>query len=206
VKPEPGNKSRQAAPNAAGRGNGRIAASLAGVVVVMVGLSYASVPLYNLFCRVTGYGGTTQRAEAPSERVIDREIVVRFDANVSGLPWSFRPKVPELRLKVGEMGQIAYLAQNRASRANAGTAAFNVTPAAAGAYFNKIECFCFTSQPLQPGEQVEMPVQFFIDPAMDEDKDLDAVRTITLSYTFFPDVEAGQPVALSGQDEPGKKL
>lgn len=187
-------------------GNRRIAVTLAGLVVVMVGLSYASVPLYNLFCRVTGYGGTTQRAEAASERTVDREVVIRFDANVSGLAWSFRPEVPEIRLKVGEMGQIAYLAENRAENANAGTATFNVTPAAAGAYFNKIECFCFTSQPLQPGEQARMPVQFFVDPAMDDDKDLDSVRTITLSYTFFPDAEAGQPVALSGQDETGKKL
>jgi cytochrome c oxidase assembly protein subunit 11 len=187
-------------------GNIRIAATLAGLVVFMVGLSYASVPLYNMFCRVTGYGGTTQRAEAASETVIDREIVVRFDANVAGLPWSFHPEIPELRLKLGEMGQISYLARNRSSMPNAGTATFNVTPAAAGAYFNKIECFCFTSQALKADEQVKMPVQFFVDPAMDEDKNLDAVRTITLSYTFFPDAGAGQPVALSGQDAAGKKL
>ena len=202
MKPETGNRT----DGGANTGNRRIALSLAGLVVVMVGLSYASVPLYNLFCRVTGYGGTTQRAEAASETVIDREIIVRFDANVSGLPWSFRPEIPELRLKVGEMGQIAYLAQNKSGSANAGTATFNVTPASAGAYFNKIECFCFTSQALQPEEQVNMPVQFFVDPAMDDDKNLDAVRTITLSYTFFPDAEAGQPVALSGQDAAGKKL
>jgi len=206
VKPTPDSNPDKGVPTGKKNGNRRIAATLAGLVVVMVGLSYASVPLYNLFCRVTGYGGTTQRAEAASETMIDREIIVRFDANVSGLPWSFRPEVPELRLKVGEMGQIAYLAQNRSALANAGTATFNVTPAAAGAYFNKIECFCFTSQALRPEEQVKMPVQFFVDPAMDDDKDLDAVRTITLSYTFFPDPEAGQPVALSGQDAAGKKL
>lgn len=186
--------------------NRRVAVSLLGVVAIMVGLAYASVPLYNLFCRVTGYGGTTQRAEAESQRVIDREVVIRFDANVSGLPWSFRPQSPELHLKVGEMGAIAYVAVNRSGNATAGTATFNVAPASAGAYFNKVECFCFTSQELGPGEQVSMPVRFFIDPAMDEDRDLDAVRTITLSYTFYPDARPGQPVALSGQDEAGKKL
>ncbi|HSM42821.1 MAG TPA: cytochrome c oxidase assembly protein [Afifellaceae bacterium] len=186
--------------------NRRIAVSLLGVVAIMVGLAYASVPLYDMFCRVTGYGGTTQRAEAESQRVIDREVIVRFDANVAGLPWSFRPESPEFRLKVGAMGEIAYLAVNRSGKATAGTATFNVTPAAAGAYFNKIECFCFTSQELGPGERVSMPVRFFVDPAMDEDKDLDTVRTITLSYTFYPDAKAGQPVALSGRDEAGKKL
>lgn len=199
-------EARQKSSTSTTTANRRLAVSLLGVVAIMVGLAYASVPLYNLFCRVTGYGGTTQRAEAESQQVIDREVVIRFDANVSGLPWSFRPQKPELRLKVGEMGEIAYLANNRSDRITAGTATFNVTPTAAGAYFNKIECFCFTSQELKPGEQVSMPVRFFVDPAMDEDKDLDAVRTITLSYTFYPDDRPGQPVALSGQDEAGKKL
>ena len=196
----------QTSDSATGRRNRRLATWLAGVAVAMVALAYASVPLYDLFCRVTGYGGTTRRAEAASATVIDREIVVRFDANVSGLDWSFRPEMPELRLKAGEMAQIAYLAENRSSAANVGTATFNVAPAAAGAYFNKIECFCFTSQILQSGETVRMPVQFFVDPAIDDDRDLDAVRTITLSYTFFPDPEAGQPVAHSVRDEAGKKL
>ncbi len=186
--------------------NRRMATALAGIVVAMVALAYASVPLYDLFCRVTGYGGTTQRAETGSERVIDREVVILFDANVSGLPWSFRPEATQLHLKVGELGQINYIAENRSDARSAGTAVFNVTPAAAGAYFNKIECFCFTSQILQAGERISMPVQFFVDPAMDEDKDLNAVRTITLSYTFLPDTEAGQPVALSAQDETDKKL
>lgn len=188
------------------RRNRRLALGLAGLVVSMVGLAYASVPLYELFCRVTGYGGTTQRAEAAAGKVIDRELVVRFDANVSGLPWSFRPEVTEVRLKAGEMRRIAYVAENRSGIASTGTATFNVTPPAAGAYFNKIECFCFTSQTLQPGQAVEMPVQFFVDPAMDDDRNLDAVRTITLSYTFLPDPDAGQPVAHSGRDAAGKKL
>ncbi len=189
-----------------GRLNRRLATWLAGVAVAMVALAYASVPLYDLFCRVTGYGGTTRKAETASTTVIDRQIVVRFDANISGLSWTFRPEAPQLQVKAGEMAEIAYLAENRSASANVGTATFNVTPAAAGAYFNKIECFCFTSQTLQAGEKVRMPVRFFVDPAIDDDRDLDAVRTITLSYTLFPDAGAGQPVAHSARDEAGKKL
>lgn len=186
--------------------NRRLAFSLAGIVVAMVAAAYAAVPLYNLFCRVTGYGGTVRKAESAVSRVIDREIVVRFDANVSGLSWSFRPEATEVTIKAGEVRRIAYLAQNHSDAPSVGTAVYNVTPAAAGAYFNKIECFCFTSQSLQPGEEMRMPVQFFVDPAIDEDRDLDAVRTITLSYTFFPDPKTGQPVAHSARDEAEKKL
>ena len=188
------------------RRNRNLAAWLATLVVVMVALAYASVPLYDLFCRVTGYGGTTQRAESVSETIVDREFVVRFDSNISGLAWSFRPEQRDLRLKAGELGRIDYLAKNKSALASAGTATFNVTPAAAGAYFNKIECFCFTSQRLRHGEQIKMGVQFFIDPAIDDDRELDAVRAITLSYTFLADTESGQPVAHSVQDEDGKKL
>ncbi len=189
-----------------GRKNRKLALALAGVVLTMIAAAYAAVPLYDLFCRVTGYGGTVRKAETAATRVTDREVVIRFDANVSGLAWSFKPAVTELKLKAGEVGQIAYVAQNHSDKMSVGTSVFNVTPAAAGAYFNKIECFCFTSQPLKPGEETRMPVQFFIDPAIEEDSDLDAVRTITLSYTFFPDTEAGQPVAHSVQDEAEKKL
>ena len=186
--------------------NARTALVLAGVAVAMVGMAYASVPLYDLFCRVTGYGGTTQRAETGSDNAIDRDVVVRFDANVSGLAWDFRPENPDIRLKAGETVIVNYTAENRSSERTVGSATFNVAPAAAGAYFNKIQCFCFTKQVLQPGEKIMMPVQFFIDPAMDGDNDLRSVRTITLSYTFYPILEAGQPVAQSGQDGLGKKL
>ncbi len=188
------------------RTNARTALVLAGVVVAMTGMAYASVPLYDLFCRVTGYGGTTQRAETGSSNAIDRDVIVRFDANVSGLPWDFRPENPDIRLKVGETVIVNYIAENRSKERTVGSATFNVAPAAAGAYFNKVQCFCFTKQVLQPGETIMMPVQFFIDPAMDGDNDLRAVKTITLSYTFYPIPEAGQPVAQSGQDELGKKL
>ncbi len=188
------------------RTNARTALVLAGVVVAMAGMAYASVPLYDLFCRVTGYGGTTQRAETGSHNVIDRDVIVRFDANVSGLPWDFRPENPDIRLKVGETVIVNYIAENRSNERTVGSATFNVAPAAAGAYFNNVQCFCFTKQVLQPGEKIMMPVQFFIDPAMDGDNDLKAVKTITLSYTFYAIPEAGQPVAQSGQDRLGKKL
>jgi cytochrome c oxidase assembly protein subunit 11 len=188
------------------RSNTRTGLVLAGLVLAMTGMAYASVPLYDLFCRVTGYGGTTQRAETGSRNAIDRDVIVRFDANVSGLPWEFRPENPDIRLKVGETVIVNYVAENRSNERTAGSATFNVAPAAAGAYFNKVQCFCFTRQVLQPGEKIMMPVQFFIDPAMDGDNDLRAVRTITLSYTFYPIPQAGQPVAQSGQDGLREKL
>jgi cytochrome c oxidase assembly protein subunit 11 len=180
--------------------NRLFAVVLVGAVFGMVGMAYAAVPLYALFCRVTGYGGTTQVAQSPSERVLDREIVVRFDANVRGLPWAFRPAVPEVRLKVGETETVSYVAENASERVTVGTATFNVAPPSAGAYFNKIACFCFTEQRLAPGGRIDMPVQFFVDPGIAEDRDLDAVTTITLSYTFFPAARAGQGVARAGGD------
>ena len=172
----------------------------------MVGLAYASVPLYRLFCEVTGYGGTTQRAETGADRVVEREIVVQFDANVSGLPWTFKPELPQIHVKLGETALVNFVAENTGSGPTVGTATFNVQPAVAGMYFNKIECFCFVEQPLAPGERVEMPVQFFVSPALADDRHLDATRTITLSYTFFPAAPARQPVAQAGGDAIGKSL
>ncbi|WP_306261744.1 cytochrome c oxidase assembly protein [Pararhizobium sp. IMCC21322] len=167
----------------------------------MIGMSYAAVPLYELFCKVTGYGGTTQVAEAESDRVIDRQITIRFDANIAaGLPWKFKPTERQMVLQVGETGHAAYGFSNLAETRTIGTSTFNVTPQSAGAYFNKLECFCFTEQVLAAGESVEMPVVFFIDPAIADDPELDSVRTITLSYTFFP-VEGGvEPVANLDKD------
>lgn len=157
-----------------------------GVATFMIGVSFASVPLYDLFCRVTGYGGTTQQAERASAEIIDREITIRFDASVNGdLPWSFQPVQKELRLKVGENALAFYGARNSSQRPVTGTATFNVTPLKAGAYFVKVDCFCFTEQRLGPGQSVEMPVAFYVDPSIAEDPDLDDVTTITLSYTFF---------------------
>ncbi|MDQ2105316.1 cytochrome c oxidase assembly protein [Azospirillum isscasi] len=168
------------------RKNRLFLAGLFGLVFGMVGLAYASVPLYALFCQVTGFGGTTQRADAAPARQVDRVVKVRFNADVNqSLPWSFRPEQRELTVKLGEMGLAAYQAANRADRPTVGTALYNVTPDKAGKYFNKIECFCFTEQVLEPGRSVDMPVAFFVDPSMADDPAMEDVTTITLSYTFF---------------------
>lgn len=178
--------------------NKKTAAMVAGVVVGMVGLSFAAVPLYDAFCRVTGWGGTTQRAETGADRTLDRQITVRFDATVSqGLSWRFKPEQLSQTLKVGETGLAFYESENYADVPVSGTATFNVTPAKAGLYFRKIECFCFTEQTLQPGEKVSMPVTYFVDPAIAEDENLDDVQTIILSYTFFPQHNAPVDVALA---------
>lgn len=152
----------------------------------MVGMSFAAVPLYDLFCRVTGFGGTTQAAEAAPTEIGDRLVTVRFDANSQGLNWDFRAGDKPVELRVGEVGEAVYLATNFGSLASVGTSTFNVTPQAAGAYFNKLECFCFTEQPLSTGETAELGVVFFVDPAINDDPQLDSIKTITLSYTFFP--------------------
>ncbi len=166
--------------------NRAVAMLAVGVVAGMVGLAYASVPLYRLFCQVTGYGGTTQRAEAAGEVIADRKITVRFNADVnSRLPWRFAPEQREMTLAIGETGLAFYRATNRSAETVTGNATFNVTPFKAGPYFNKIQCFCFTEQTLEPGQSVDMPVTFFVDPAILEDPDLADVHTITLSYTFF---------------------
>ena len=169
----------------AGR-NRRTVLSLLMVAVGMGCMAYASVPLYRLFCQVTGFGGTTQRvASAPNAAASDRIITVRFDATVGDVPWAFEPAQLSVAARVGETELIAYRAHNAARQAVTGTATFNVTPSKAGQYFDKIQCFCFTEQTLQPGESAELPVSFFIDPAILQDRNLDDVDTITLSYTFF---------------------
>jgi len=171
--------------------NRRLGLMLVGVVAGMAGLAYASVPLYQLFCQVTGYGGTTQVAAALPEQVGERTITVRFNADVDPhLPWAFQPVKREMTLRVGESGLAFFSARNLSQHATVGTATFNVTPQKAGQYFNKVQCFCFTEQRLAAGETIEMPVSFFVDPAIDEDPNLQEVKTITLSYTFFVDEEA----------------
>nr|WP_321462558.1 cytochrome c oxidase assembly protein [uncultured Cohaesibacter sp.] len=181
---KPDNKTKPA-DNA--RANLRLAYGLVAFVGVMVGMAYAAVPLYSLFCQVTGYGGTTRAATAAPATTITREMTVRFDANISGgLSWSFRPETKPVTLKVGETGEASYVVMNMGQAASAGTATFNVTPQAAGAYFNKLECFCFTEQTVEAGATSHMPVIFFIDPDIDKDPDLRFIDTITLSYTFFP--------------------
>lgn len=174
--------------NSSNYGNFRIAALVFGVALGMGGLAFASVPLYQLFCQVTGYGGTTQVAVADSSiPVLDREITVYFDSNISqGLDWRFKPQKRNITVKLGQLAQVAYEAENLSDVVLNGTATFNVTPAALGAYFNKTECFCFTETEVNPGETLEMPVVFFVDPEMDLNADLKNIKSVTLSYTFFP--------------------
>jgi cytochrome c oxidase assembly protein subunit 11 len=169
------------------RSNRRTALGLAAVVVLMVGASFAAVPLYDLFCRVTGYGGTTSVADGPAGAVSDRWVTVSFDANTaSGMDWEFRPKQRSMRLRVGETGLAFYEAHNPTGRPLAGQAGFNVVPFAAGAYFDKIACFCFELQVLEPGQRIDMPVSFTVDPAMLDDVEGREVTEITLSYTMYP--------------------
>ena len=180
---------------AANPANRRIVIACSAFVISMLGVSYAAVPLYKLFCQVTGYGGTTQRVEQMSDTILDRTIKVRFDANVAaGLPWDFKPVEREVELRIGETIEIAYTAENVSDVSTFGQATFNVTPMSAGAYFNKIQCFCFTETELKPGETMNMPVVFFVDPAIVDDPDAKGVTTITLSYTFFPHASE-KPVA-----------
>lgn len=173
--------------------NTRTVVLLSGVVAAMVGLTFASVPLYRLFCQVTGYGGTTQVADSAPEAIGERVVKIRFNADVDlRLPWEFQPAQREVVLRVGEVGMAFYQAHNPTNRTITGTAVFNVSPLKAGLYFNKVECFCFEEQRLEPGQSVDMPVTFFVDPAINEDPNLDDVRTITLSYTFFQSADENE--------------
>jgi cytochrome c oxidase assembly protein subunit 11 len=159
----------------------------AALVAAMVGAAYAAVPLYRLLCQVTGFDGTPRIASAPSARVLDKTLAVRFDGNVApGLPWRFEPERTTTRVKIGETTLAFYRATNLSDHPVRGTATFNVLPEQAAVFFNKLQCFCFTEQLLQPGETVEMPVSFFIDPQITGDRDARDVTDITLSYTFYP--------------------
>ena len=171
---------------------------LGGVVCGMVGLAFGAVPLYKLFCQVTGFGGTTQVAEEAPVEIGERVVTVRFNADTArDLPWHFKPEQREIKVRVGEMAMAFYNAVNQSDRALIGTSTFNVTPVKAGAYFNKIECFCFEEQTLAPGERADFPVSFFVDPDIVEDRRLDDVSTITLSYTFFARGEGVTEAALT---------
>ena len=177
----------------------KTALGMVGVVVTMGALAWASVPFYNWFCRVTGFGGVTQEASRGSDVVLDQTIKVRFDASLDrGMPWSFAPMQQEVELKIGETGLAFYEAYNPTDRVVAGSAAYNVAPFSAGYFFTKIDCFCFTEQILQPGERVIMPVSFYVDPEIVNDRDAKYVHTITLSYTFY-ETEPPGDLALADQ-------
>lgn len=187
--------------------NAMIAVTLAGVFVGMIGMTFASVPLYRLFCQATGYGGTVRTAATPqAATVLDRMITVRFDANTSGtLPWRFEPLQREIAIRIGETAHVKYEATNLSDHATTGHASFNVSPDLAGSYFNKVQCFCFTSQTLAPHERKEMDVVFYVDPEIVNSPDLGYLRTITLSYTMYPG-DGSEPVAAAAADTQGKKL
>jgi cytochrome c oxidase assembly protein subunit 11 len=173
----------------------RTAFACVGVVVGMVGLAYASVPLYDLFCKVTGFGGTPIARDSNGSEVIDRTITVRFDSNVApGLNWRFSPEKPAVQVKLGETTTVYYKVTNAGDKPSTGIATYNVQPDLAGTYFSKLECFCFTEQTLQPGETLESAVVFYVDPRLMQDNDVKDLTSITLSYTYFPS-KGGQPVA-----------
>jgi cytochrome c oxidase assembly protein subunit 11 len=164
-----------------------VAAACGVFVALMVGAAYAAVPLYDWFCRTTGFGGTTQVSTAAPAQVLGRSITVRFDANVApGLPWRFVPEKNSIDVRIGEVLTVNYTVTNYAARETVGQASYNVTPPTTGAYFQKINCFCFTEQHMKAGETREMPVVFYVDPALAKDAEQNGLNTITLSYTYFP--------------------
>ncbi len=174
------------------RSNLRVALTCAFAAGAMVGLAYAAVPLYDTFCRVTGFGGTTQVAVSHDGTVLERTMTVRFDANTArGLPWRFKPVQTSQMGRIGENMLALYEVTNHSDKPVTGTATYNVTPQKAGLYFAKVDCFCFEEQTLQPGQTMRMAVSYFVDPAIAEDPSQDDVKTITLSYTFFPKAETG---------------
>jgi cytochrome c oxidase assembly protein subunit 11 len=172
-----------------------VAAACGAFVAAMVGAAYAAVPLYSWFCRTTGFGGTPVVAHAGPVKVLDRKVTVRFDANVaSGLPWKFEPEQVSIDVRIGEVVTVYYRAVNDSARETVGQAAYNVTPSTVGGYFAKINCFCFTEQRLKPHERRDMPVVFYVDPALAGDSEEDDLNTITLSYTMYPVAQPEKPV------------
>ncbi|TAZ71883.1 cytochrome c oxidase assembly protein [Rhizobium ruizarguesonis] len=195
-------------PKMQGRNNGAVVMMCLSFVFGMGAMSYAAVPLYRIFCQVTGYNGTTQRVDQVSSVVLDRTMRVTFDANVApGLQWEFKPVQREVNPKIGETIQVNFTAENRSNETQRGQAVFNVTPGEAGVYFNKVQCFCFTETDLKPGEKLDMPVVFYIDPEIIKAVESKDIHTVTLSYTFYPK-EGPKPVASNegGAEKIEKKL
>ncbi|QND21218.1 cytochrome c oxidase assembly protein [Rhizobium leguminosarum bv. viciae] len=195
-------------PKKQGRNNGAVVMMCLSFVFGMGAMSYAAVPLYRIFCQVTGYNGTTQRVDRVSSVVLDRTMRVTFDANVApGLQWEFKPVQREVNPKIGETIQVNFTAENRSNETQRGQAVFNVTPGEAGVYFNKVQCFCFTETDLKPGEKLDMPVVFYIDPEIVKAVESKDIHTVTLSYTFYPK-EGPKPVASNegGAEKIEKKL
>jgi cytochrome c oxidase assembly protein subunit 11 len=176
-----------------------VAGACGAFVALMVGAAYAAVPLYDWFCRVTGFNGTTQVATGGPGQILDRMVTVRFDANVGpGLPWKFSPERNEIQARLGEVVTVDYTVTNTVARETHGVAGYNVTPLSWGAYFQKINCFCFTDQTMKPGETRAMTVVFYVDPALANDPDAQGHLSLTLSYTFYPQRAPQRPVAQTG--------
>jgi cytochrome c oxidase assembly protein subunit 11 len=179
-----------------------VAFACGGLVAVMIGLSFAAVPLYSWFCRTTGFGGTTQVAKSAPTQMSDRTITVRFDSNVAaGLPWSFEPERRTVNVKLGEVVTIYYKVTNESARTTVGQAGYNVSPPTVGIFFEKINCFCFTQQTMKAGEKRDMAVVFYVDPKLAKDSELHDLNDITLSYTFYPVRQPDQPLAESAAPE-----
>ena len=173
-------------PKALARRNARIGVICAMVFAGMVGAAYASVPLYRAFCQLTGFDGTVRRAEAAPSQVLQRTVTVRFDANVRSLPWDFRPDQVSQEVRIGDTGLAFFRVTNNGKTPITGRATYGVTPEQAGPYFQKLECFCFSEQTVQPGATMEFPVVYFVDPRYATDPETRGGQEITLSYTFFP--------------------
>lgn len=166
--------------------NARTGLIVMAVIIVMTGLSFAAVPLYALFCKTTGFGGTTQVSEKLPDTILERTVIVKFNADTDrNLPWDFKPEQREIQIRLGERGLTAFHARNRDKKPVGGTALYNVTPAKVGKYFKKVQCFCFDEQILEAGQDVSMPVMFYVDPTMADDPNMEDVKIITLSYTFY---------------------
>ena len=173
-------------PTDAPRGHSKVVLRLVTLVFVMLGASFAAVPFYDWFCRVTGFGGVPAVAETGADEILDRTINIRFDASLArNMPWEFKPHEREIEIRIGETGLAFYEAYNPTDRPIAGSATFNVTPYSAGEFFTKIDCFCFEEQVLEPGQRVDMPVSFYVDPDILAHAEANNVHTITLSYTFY---------------------
>ena len=189
----------------------KTAALLAGVAAIMLSLSFAAVPFYNWFCRVTGYAGTTSVAEQGADEILDQTVKIRFDASLeAGMPWQFRAMQPSMTIRIGETGLAFFEAYNPTDKAVGGQASYNVTPDQSGGYFTKIECFCFTEQILQPGERIQMPVSFYVDPSIVKDPEASLIKEITLSYTFhvadIPQKQAANTAAPALAETPVKLI
>ncbi len=200
-KQAPGERDEDKAPRPS-RNNRRAVFVCLGALAIMGSITAASPTLYTMFCKATGYNGTTQRVRANTNKVVDRTITVRFDSNVAqGLPWTFEPEITKMDLKIGETGLAFFRATNNSDKPVTGQASYNVTPEAFGLYFNKIQCFCFNEQTLKPHQTVEMPVTFFIDPKMLDDRDTAPQSEVTLSYVFYP---VDRPAATADASNPRK--